>query len=149
MLNNTLYLCFIQSPDMEKIDKTLDQVLARAELNLTKLEQIHEVRSGNTHTHTHQRKFEMRTQMTWIWSADPDSWSGRTDWERESPAGERDPKNGWQSFSSCRKLVMMIMWSWWNFYLSEVFLMKGSDVFKKQEGRAVEPVVKSWRASFH
>lgn len=64
MLNNTLYLCFIQSPDMEKIDKTLDQVLARAELNLTKLEQIHEVRSGNTHTH--QRKFEMRTQMTWI-----------------------------------------------------------------------------------
>lgn len=43
---------------MEKIDKTLDQVLARAALNLTKLEQIHEVRSGNKHTHTHQRKFE-------------------------------------------------------------------------------------------
>lgn len=32
---------------MEKIDKTLDQALARAELTLTKLEQIHEVRSGN------------------------------------------------------------------------------------------------------
>lgn len=56
MLNLTLYLCFIQSLDMEKIDKTLDQVLVRAELNLTKLEQIHEVRSGNN---THTEKFEM------------------------------------------------------------------------------------------
>lgn len=53
MLNLTLYLCFIQSLDMEKIDKTLDQVLVRAELNLTKLEQIHEVRSGNN---THNRE---------------------------------------------------------------------------------------------
>lgn len=42
-----LYLCFIQSPDMEKINKTLDKVLARAELNLTSLEKIYEVRSDN------------------------------------------------------------------------------------------------------
>lgn len=38
---------------MEKLDKTLDQVLASAALNLTKLEQIHEVMSGNKqHTNT-------------------------------------------------------------------------------------------------
>lgn len=53
MFYTTLCLCFIKSPDMEKLDKTLDQVLASAALNLTKLEQIHEVMSGNKqHTNT-------------------------------------------------------------------------------------------------
>lgn len=35
---------------MEKIDQTIDEFLDRASQNLTKLEQIHEVSSGKTHT---------------------------------------------------------------------------------------------------
>lgn len=35
---------------MEEIDQTLDEFLDRASQNLTKLEQIHKVSSGKTHT---------------------------------------------------------------------------------------------------
>lgn len=70
-------------------------------------------------THSPKKSWNENTnKMSWIWPADSGSWTGWTDWERKSPAGERDRKNGWQSFSSCRKLVIMAIW--WTFYLSGV-----------------------------
>lgn len=47
---------------MEKIDKDLDEFLDRASQNFTKLEKLHEVRSGNKQN-TFQRNFELRRQI--------------------------------------------------------------------------------------
>lgn len=76
---------------MENIDKTLDQVLARAELNLTKLEQIHEVRSGNKQ-HTPEKIWN-QPQIKCPWSDLQTLAAGREEQiEREKARLEREIK---------------------------------------------------------